>query len=103
MPGVVRMLTHFRWKKAFDDEERALYDQEKLESIRGSSTERHYCVPCGVLFAGLEDSVHCDHMVKQNITDTQLEHPTSFLSPVDDRKSQAVSGGKNLKENTLCK
>ena len=76
----------------FDDEQQCRYDQKQLEYVLNlPSTQRHYCEQCGLLFSELELSVHCDHAVKQNITDMEMQHPTSFLGAVGDRKSQAVS------------
>ena len=89
------MLFYLRWKKAFDDEQclRRLPDMELVESVkRLPSTERHYCVECGWLVPQAELSSHSsEHTIRTNITDSQLRHPTSFLCPVDNRKSQAVS------------
>lgn len=55
------------------------------------SSERYYCPKCGLLL--VKDSLpsHNGHGVVHKITDAQLERPTSLLSPIDDRKSQAVS------------
>ena len=54
--------------------------------------ERHYCPKCGIVLTSGELPSHKDHPVIKELTDLQLSQPTSLLSPVDDRKSKAVSG-----------
>jgi hypothetical protein len=79
-----------RWKAAYLQQQSSLIHMN-VESIRSlSSSERFYCPRCGLMLVKKELSAHDGHGTVQNISDSQLEKPTSLLCPIDDRKSQAV-------------
>lgn len=80
-----------RWRRAYLDEQSVLGNLRSLESIKCVvASERQFCSQCGVLVTRGELSAHEGHDVVEGVSDSQLEAPTTLLSPVDDRKSQAV-------------
>lgn len=65
---------------------------KNLEIIKSlNASDRQYCPHCGLLLVEKDLSSHTGHGVIQGIADTQIEEPTTLLTPVDDRKSKAVS------------
>lgn len=94
-PGLLMFLFYsmvfdsYRWMKIFTDQQ---HSWEKSARVLSSlpSTELHYCTKCGMVLLEKDLSTHDGHGVIQALTDSQLQDPTTLLSPMDDRKSQAV-------------
>lgn len=63
-----------------------------LEAAKESAfSVRRYCHTCERLFVKSHADEHEGHCVKEGVFDKELSHPTSILTPLDNRKSQAVS------------
>jgi len=89
---IVVLIVCDRWKRLYEEEQEQYKITPKVESLRSlSSSERHYCADCGLIFSQIELASHSDHTVKSNITDSQFQLPSDILNAVDNRKSQAVS------------
>lgn len=84
-----------RWKEAFSEQQSHLENKDLLVNLKSvksmSSSERYYCPKCGLLLVKDKLWSHDGHGILQNISDSQLERPTTLLCPIDDRKSHAVS------------
>ena len=66
---------------------------QRLEIVRSqTSDQRRFCRGCGCLLLGVEPKAHIDkgHNVQEGVSDTEMAEPSRLLSPVDDRKAQAV-------------
>lgn len=50
---------------------------------------RIYCNTCNSLDIKEASTVHEEHDVKDGVTDYELEHPSEFLTPLDDSKKEA--------------
>ena len=85
-----------RWKSIFKDSQPVLDRKEtshRLEAVRSLAPEqRSFCRRCGRLLLEQEPESHRDegHSVQEGLSITELAEPSKLLSPVDDRKAQAV-------------
>lgn len=63
-----------------------------VDTVRSlCASQRHYCAQCGLLLMQKDLPTHeQQHRVVHHITDAQLETPTTLITPIDDKKSQAV-------------
>ena len=65
---------------------------KRLEVVKESApSTRRYCHTCERLLIGADLEEHRGHDVKEGLFVNELNHPTSFLTPMDNKKSQAVS------------
>ena len=86
---------HFRWMSTFRESQPKI-NRLKLQSslVAAQSlppTQRYYCYQCSILFFESDLMSHSGHFLTKEISDEVLLKPTKLITPVDDRKSQAVS------------
>lgn len=63
---------------------------KRLEAVKEAAPSvRRYCHTCETFLLELEWEKHEDHNVKEGLLNEELNHPSSFLVPLDNRKSQA--------------
>lgn len=87
-----------RWKSIFKESQPMLDRKEmshRLDIVRSQAPEqRRFCRRCGRLLLEQELESHRDedHSVQEGLSNAELAEPSKLLSPVDDRKAQAVGG-----------
>ncbi|XP_044758555.1 rRNA N6-adenosine-methyltransferase ZCCHC4 [Coccinella septempunctata] len=60
----------------------------KLNKVKAvPENQRIYCNTCETL--DIVDASHKDHDIKSGVTDYELEHPSEFLTPLEDSKKEA--------------
>ena len=97
-PEFSHMVPSQRWKSIFEESQPILDRREishRLDTVRSQAPEqRRFCRRCGRLLLVQEPRAHRDqgHSVQEGLSDTELAEPSRLLSPVDDRKAQAVGG-----------
>ncbi len=89
------VLLSFRWMSTFRESQCIVNRpglQSTLDTVRSLlPAQRYYCHQCSVLFSGSDLMVHSRHSSVNGVGDESLLKPTRLLTPVDNRKSQAVS------------
>lgn len=58
--------------------------------LQVSENRRYYCKSCDVLaIKGEDDLKHEKHDLKENVSDYELQHPSEWLTPLDNPKKEA--------------
>ncbi|KAL5470731.1 hypothetical protein EMCRGX_G028743 [Ephydatia muelleri] len=82
-----------RSKAEFESKRPHLNRQQLLRSLEATKESafsvRRYCHTCERLVLKSDTQQHEGHHVKEGVFDKELSHPTSILTPLDNRKSQA--------------
>lgn len=89
-PMILMLIFFYRWKRAFSNNQPVLLGRSVAIIRDLPASQRHYCPQCGRLVIQEDLPTHKGHSLVHNITDAQLDTPTTLLTPRDDRKSQAV-------------
>lgn len=85
----VRWMAIFRESEPNIDRTKLLASLAQIKSLPPSQC--YYCYQCNLLFTESEFNAHSEHPFRKEIHDNCLLEPTRLLTPVDNRKSQAVS------------
>jgi len=88
-------MVYLRWLDVFRESQPSLDRDELLSSLQTITSlpegGRCYCYQCEQLLSSSAVSKHSEHSITRAVTNDHLLQPTKLLSPVDNRKSQAVS------------
>lgn len=58
--------------------------------LQAAQSKRVYCKSCNLLLVKEEkDTKHEDHTLKECISDEELQHPSVWLTPLDNPKKEA--------------